>query len=91
MSNILEKLAGLGVTKGFPAGGSRAVRKTTDAAAILKAKFPEAIVSENQYGKVFNARSFFSLSDHVGSVPLSVPFRRSPITKIGRASCRERV
>ncbi len=78
MSDILERLAGLGVTKGFPSGGSRTVRKTADAVAMLKTKFPDAIVSENRYGEVFNVRSHFPLSGRIGTAPLSAPFRRSP-------------
>ena len=78
MSDILERLAGLGVTKGFPSCGSRTVRKTADAVAMLKTKFPDAIVSENRYGEVFNVRSHFPLSGRIGTAPLSAPFRHSP-------------
>ncbi len=81
MNNILDQLAALGVTKGFQDKAAKRVsiseRSTADALARIAEKFPDGVIVENRYGRVFNARQVFPIGGIHGRVPLDLPYADS--------------
>lgn len=77
MSDILQRLASLGVTKGFPATPKPAPRASDEGLTRLRDAFPDAVVRENCYGPVFKLRRVFPLSTVHGVQSFGAPFEPS--------------
>lgn len=81
MSNILEQLAALGVTKGFQdtvaKRASKKEKSTEEALDKLSRRFPNGFIVENKFGKVFNERLILPIDGFHGRVLLDAPYMDS--------------
>ena len=81
MSDILEKLKALGVTKGMPSAAAKqpARQNKTDGLNALRAEFPSGIVVENEFGPCFINRLRHPLSEPHGEVDMSMQLAGSSL------------
>lgn len=79
MSDIMERLAKLGVTKGMPQTPKAKPPRDDTMLQALKRSFPDAIIAENDYGPYFLNRLSLDLPFMQGQVDMSAELVPCPL------------
>lgn len=79
MSDILERLKALGVSKGMPEKPAPIRKRPSDQLAALQTEFPNGFIAENDHGTCFINRLKQPLSLPHGNVDMSGELRQSPL------------